>query len=248
MAAPIRPQPPLVVVTGLRRGLGRAVALARAARGDRVAGFARRVDGLDHLGIDLRRAGAPTVRLAALDIADAPEVENWFVQLAAAEGPPDVVVHAAAVLGPRGPLAEVTPAAWAEVTRVNVDGAFHVLRAAASVLEPGRPFLWIGVTSSVGARGRAGWGPYAASKAALENLTETFADEGAAQGWTAVSVNPGGTRTDMRAAAYPDEDPTTVPAPATVAGAFDLLIDRWRVGGIKTGARFEARELLAETT
>lgn len=247
MAAPVRPQPPLVVVTGLRRGLGRAVALARAVRGDRVAGFARRIDGLEHLGMDLRQAGAPTVRLAAVDIVDAVGVQDWFERLAAAEGPPDVVVHAAAVLGPRGPLAEVAPEAWAEAMRVNVDGAFHVLRAAASVLEPGRPFLWIGVTSSVGARGRAGWGPYAAGKAALENMSETFADEGAAHGWTAVRVNPGGTRTDMRAAAYPDEDPASVPAPETVARAFDLLIDRWRAGMLESGARFDARELLAET-
>ena len=235
---------PLIVITGIRRGIGRAVAGARAARGERIAGFSRSRDGLEHLGLDLRHAGAPVVRLADIDMLDAPAVQGWFARLAAAEGPPDVVIHAAAVLGRRAPLDQVDPAAWGDVMRANVDGAFHVLRGALATLERGRPFLWLAVSSSVGARGRAGWGPYAASKAALENLTETFADEGAANAWTGISLNPGGTRTAMRAAAYPDEDPATVPTPAAVAPAFDMLIDRWRAGTLESGSRFDARSLL----
>ncbi len=244
MAQSSSPDSPLIVVTGIRRGIGRAVAIARARRGERVTGFSRSREGLEHLGLDLRHAGAPVVRLVDLDMLDAPAVEDWFARLAAAEGPPDVVVHAAAILGPRAPLSDVDPAAWSDVMRANIDGAFHVLRGALGALVRGRPFLWLAVSSSVAARGRAGWGPYAASKAALENLTETFADEGAAHAWTGVSLNPGGTRTAMRAAAYPDEDPSTVPAPVDIAPAFDLLIDRWQNGTLEAGARFDARSLL----
>lgn len=236
---------PLVVVTGIRRGIGRAVGLARAARGERVAGFARSREGLEHLALDLRHAGATAVRLADIDMTDATAVADWFARLAAAEGPPDVLVHAAAVLGPRAALTDVTASAWAAVMRANIDGAFHVLKGALNTLERGRPFLWLAVSSSVGARGRAGWGPYAAGKAALENLAETFADEGAAHAWTSAVVNPGGTRTDMRAAAYPDEDPASVPSAAEVAPAFDIVMERWRAGTLTPGARFEARALLA---
>ena len=245
MSEAITEQKPLRVwITGVRRGLGRAVAIARAQNGDKVAGCSRNSEGLTELAKDLSDAGAPAVYLDNADITNRQQLDDWCAHARLQVGEPDVVIHNAAVLGPRAPLERISHQDWQNVLDVNATGTFHVLQTTAQMAEPTRPSLWIWVTSSVGARGRAEWGPYAASNATLENLHETFADENDTRPWTSVALNPGATRTDMRAEAYPDEDPETLPDAATIAGAFSTLIERWQAGQLQTGSRHNARELL----
>lgn len=235
-----------IYISGIRRGIGRALAMRRATAGDRIAGFAAHADGLDDLAAELAEAGATATHLAAADLRVPGAVEGWARAASEEVGPPEVIVHCAAVLGPRAPLLEVGDEAFVDVLEVNVAGTLRLLRATAALADTERPALWIWATSSVGARGRAGWGPYAASKAALENLSETWADETRDRPWTSVAINPGGTRTDMRSAAYPDEDPTRLPTADAVAGAFERLVDDWRAGTLASGSRHDARELVPE--
>lgn len=235
--------PAPVVISGIRRGIGRALAIEAARAGLAVAGIARSQDGLDALAAELQAAGAPRAALAAVNLADWEALRNWAAQLAADFPPPQVLIHAAAILGPRQPLLEVDPQAWNVTQRINGDGTFYWLRAFGPLVPATQPALWLWLSSSVATRGRAGWGPYAASKAMLENLTETFADEIGDRPWTSVTLNPGGTRTDMRAEAMPGENPATLPSAAAVAKAVWALVEQWREGQLESGSRFNVREL-----
>ncbi len=230
-------------ITGISRGIGAAIARSRAANGDRIAGCWRRAGNGAELQRDLIGHGAPAAYVGAADIADPAALADWTDAAVAALGDPRIIIHNAAILGPRGRLEQVTDRQWQDVVNVNITGTFNVLRQTARIVPPAEPALWIWMTSSVGVRGRAGWGPYAASKSAVENLSETFADENQDRPWISVALNPGGTRTDMRALAYPDEDPTTLPEPDTIATAVNRLIRLWRDGALESGSRWNAREI-----
>lgn len=210
-------------ITGAGRGLGRAIALAYASAGYRLVLVSRTGSELSAAAREARALKAQ-VLWEPLDIRHLPSVEGLLKRALAKFGGVDVLVNNASILGPRVPLSEVDDSDWAEVLAVNLSAPFRLTREVlkASML-PRRVGCIINVSSSVGRKGRAGWGPYAVSKFGLEGMTQVLAEELAGSGVRVYSVNPNATRTRMRAEAYPDEDPATVKTPEATAKAFVQL-------------------------
>jgi NAD(P)-dependent dehydrogenase (short-subunit alcohol dehydrogenase family) len=228
-----------IVITGASKGLGRALAFRCAEEGARLALCARSTDELNRVGLELSLRGAPPL-LASCDIADHDQVDLFASMVLEEYGSVDVLVNNASQLGPRVHIAEWTAATWKRIIDVNVNGLFAVTSAfLPSMLKQGSGSI-INVSSSVGKKGRAGWGAYAASKFALEGFTQTLADELWSKGVRVNSVNPGPLDTDMRHAAYPEEDRSKLKNPSEVLDAFIYLASDQSRG--TTGQYFDAEE------
>src|SRR5690606_19088827 len=133
--------------------------------------------------------------------------------------------HNAGELGERTPIASYKLSSWERVMKVNVSAQFMLTKALLPVLEKSPQGSIIFTTSGVGRRGRAFWGAYAVSKFATEGLCQVLAEE--LEGTTNIRVNcinPGATRTAMRAKAYPAEDPRTLKAPNDIMGVYLYLM------------------------
>lgn len=207
----------VALVTGASRGLGAAVAIALGAAGARVVATGRSAAGLEETDDAVRAAGGPPASLITLDLRRTDEVDLLGPTIAERFGRLDILVGNAGALGRLGPVTHVPAKDWAEVMAVNLTANWHLMRTAEPLLCASDAGRAVFVTSGRAARPKAYWGPYGASKAALEHLAVTWAQELAI---TPVKVNvfdPGIVRTRMRAAAMPGEDPMTVPEPAEVA-------------------------------
>ena len=213
----------VALVTGGGDGIGRATALALAKAGVRCFICGRTEETLSQT-TDLAGESELTLEFRRTDVGSPAEVEALIHWIQHRAGRLDILINAAGVLGRHAPLAEVTPEQWDEVIRTNLTGTYLTCRAAASLMVKQKSGCIINLTSGVGRHGRAGWGPYAVSKFGVEGLTQTLAEELASSGIRVMAVNPGGTRTKMRAAAYPREDPATVQAPETVAAVLLGLV------------------------
>lgn len=203
-----------VVITGAGQGIGKAAAAAFAAEGAKVAICGRDAKKLEATAKD---SGA----FARVCDATDPKQVDAFVAAAVKElGRIDILINNAGVLGPTGPLADVSPRDWDDTLRGNATGPFLMTRA---VLKAARPGCVIGISSGQGRKGTAGWGPYAASKYALEGMTSVWADElkGKTRFYT---LSPGPTATAMRAKAVPGEDPKTIKSAAVVATALVEIV------------------------
>jgi len=212
----------VVLVTGASRGIGRATAEAFAGAGATVVICARSRDGLAQTASRIKEAGG-VVWSRRCDLASPGTAANLIKLILCRFGRLDVLVNNAGILGPRAPLADYPLRAWRQVLDINLTGTFAVTQAAARTMGRQRSGCIISISSSVGRRGRARWGAYAVSKFGVEGLTQVLAEELAPNGVCVVSFNPGGTRTRMRAEAYPDEDPATVRDPALAARAIVAL-------------------------
>jgi NAD(P)-dependent dehydrogenase (short-subunit alcohol dehydrogenase family) len=204
------------VVTGASRGIGHATALALAKAGAHIVAVARTVGGLEELDDAIREAGSAAT-LVPLDLKDYAGIDRLALALLERFGHLDVLVGNAGVLGPLSPLGHVEAAAWEEVMAVNVTANWRLIRAMDPLIRRSDAGRVVFITSGVAAQAVAYWGPYAASKAALEVLARTYAAETAT---TPVRVNvfaPGPIRTRMRAQAMPGEDPMTLETPDKVA-------------------------------
>jgi NAD(P)-dependent dehydrogenase (short-subunit alcohol dehydrogenase family) len=206
----------IALVTGASRGIGYATALALAQAGAHVVALARTVGGLEELDDAIRAAGG-TATLVPVDLRDTAGIERLAAALSERYQRLDVLVGNAAVLGPMSPLAHVEPKAWDEVVAVNVTANFHLIRAMDTLLRASDAGRAVFVSSGAAVSNRAYWGPYSVSKAALNSLARTYAAETAT---TSVRVNlldPGPTRTRMRAGAIPGEDPMSLKTADAVA-------------------------------
>jgi len=212
----------VAIVTGGSQGIGRAVALAFAARGAQVMINARGYAGLRETVAEIGERGGEADMYAG-DIGD-PEAMTGLASFAHERfGGVDIVVHNGALLGPRARLENYPVHDWHEVMAVNVNGVFALTQAAVPLLRARGGGSMIYVGSGVGRHGKARWGAYSASKFAVEGIAQIMAEEGAADGIRANCVNPGGTRTAMRAAAFPEEDPKKLPAPEAIVPVFLYL-------------------------
>jgi NAD(P)-dependent dehydrogenase (short-subunit alcohol dehydrogenase family) len=210
----------LALVTGASRGIGRAVALRYAAEGAHVIALAKTQAGLEELDDAITAAGgkatlvvADLTDFAALDRLGAAIFERWKRL--------DVLVGNAAVLGTLTPVGHIDPKTWDEVIAVNLTANWRLIRSLDPLLRASDAGRAIFVTSGVAA-GRAYWGTYAVSKGALETLVRTYAAEIGKTSVRANLIDPGATRTRMRAAAYPGEKPEDVKPPEAVT---DLFVD-----------------------
>ena len=227
------------LVTGGSRGIGMAIAAAYAQEGAQVLICGRNEADLERAAEEMRHSGGAVYGVAG-DIGEPHDAKRIVGAALERFGAIDVLANNASLLGPRVPIAEYPYAPWREVMRVNVDGVFLITREVLQSMIPRRHGSIINVTSGVGRVGRARWGAYSASKFALEGFTQTLAEEVNDSEIRVNSLNPGPTRTAMRAAAYPDEDPLTLPQPHEIMKAFVYLASDESRG--VTGKSFDAQD------
>jgi len=207
------------LITGGSRGIGRAIAAAYAQAGARVFICGRNIADVEDALRDIRARGGEIDGVAG-DISRAGDVQRIVRAALESFGAIDVLVNNAGILGPREPIAEYPREAWEEVIRINLTGLFLITREVLPAMLARRSGSIINVTSGVGRAGKANWGAYAVSKAGLEGFTQVLAEEVKSAGIRVSAVNPAATRTQMRARAYPAEDPMTLPLPHEVVPIF----------------------------
>ncbi len=228
----------LGLVTGASRGIGRAVALAFAGEGAHVVIAARTPGALAELDDEVRAAGG-TATILRLDLAKGDDIDRLGPTLYERWGKLDILAGIGGVLGPLSPLGHVTDRDWAAVLEVNLTANWRLIRTLDPLLRRSGAGRAIFVTSGA-ARGKyAYWGPYAVTKAGLEALVRTYANEVENTPVRANLVNPGGTRTAMRAKAFPGENPATLPTPEDIA---PLFVDLARPECTANGQTFDYRE------
>jgi len=228
----------IALVTGASRGIGAAIARKLAEVGAHVVAVARTVGALEELDDAIRTAGS-TATLVPLDLKDVEGIARLAAALDQRYGRLDVLVGNAAIFGPPSPLRHVEAAAWDEVMAVNVTANWHLVRCMEPLLKISDAGRAVFVTSGAAFSAKAYWGAYSVSKAALDVLARTWAAETAT---TAVRVNlfnPGPTRTRMRAAVMPGEDPMTLPSPADVA---EKMLDLCLPSFTETGTLYDYRK------
>jgi NAD(P)-dependent dehydrogenase (short-subunit alcohol dehydrogenase family) len=210
----------IALVTGASRGIGRAAALDLAKAGAHVVAVARTQGGLEELDDEIRTATGESATLVPMDIADGGALDQLGYAIFQRFARLDILVHAAAILGPITPVAHIEPTAWDTVMATNLTATYRLIRTTEPLLKAAEAPRAIFVTSGVASKPRAFWGPYAVSKAAMENLVRTWADELETTNVRAAIVNPGPMRTRMRAEAMPGEDPMTLPDPSEIGPLF----------------------------
>ena len=226
------------LVTGGSKGIGKAIAKALAKEGASVVIRGRTEEFLRGASEEISRYGE--VDYVKADIVNKDDVKRLATRLSEKWEKLDILVNNASILGDRVSILEYPEDAWEKVIEVNLNAQFFVTKAVLPLLMKSPNASIINVSSSVGRQGKAFWGAYAASKFGLEGLTQVLADELKSDSVRVNSVNPGGTRTEMRAEAYPDEDPMTLPSSEDIMPVFLYLASDKSIG--VTGKEFNARE------
>ncbi|MDB6046776.1 MAG: YciK family oxidoreductase [Gammaproteobacteria bacterium] len=217
----------VVAITGASSGIGRAVALACARHGANVILIGRNARKLEGVHTEIETAGGPEPIIALLDLEKALAADYDKLAAAVLErfGRLDGLVHNAGLLGTLAPIEHYDVPTWCRVMHVNVTAAFALTQVLLPALKRSPDASVLFTASGVGRRGRAYWGAYAASKFALEGMSQVLSAE--LEGISAVRVNtlnPGRVRTMMRRQAYPAEDLNTLPLPETVTGPYVALL------------------------
>ena len=204
-----------ILVTGASTGIGRVAAKTYANYGATILLLARDRKKLEAVNDEITTLAKRSPLIIPFDLALLTSQSEPALTDTLRDAIPtlDGILHNASLLGPKLPIAHYTAADWEKVMHVNVTAAFILTKALLPILERSRDASVIFTSSGVGRRGRAYWGAYAVSKFATEGLMEVLADELSDTSIRVNSLNPGGTRTAMRAAAYPAEDPMTLPSP-----------------------------------
>ena len=221
----------IALITGASRGIGRAVALAFAQEGAHVLLLARNRKALEEVDDEIR-AGGGEATLIPLDLADGKAIDVLGPTLYERFGRLDVLVGNVAILGRLSPLTHIPSEHWERVFAINVTANWRLIRTLDPLLRRSDAGRVIFVTSSVARTDRAYWAPYAVSKAALEALAKTYANETADSAIKVNLIDPGATATRMRAEAYPGEDQATLPTPEHAAERFvALAMPEWTATG-----------------
>ena len=207
----------LALVTGASRGIGAATAIALAAKGAHVVLTARTPGGLEEVEAAIHAAGG-SATIAPLDLAESEAIARLATAIGDRWVALDILVLNAGMLGSLSSVPAIDPKEMAQVLTLNVSAQAAMIAAFDTMLKKAKSARVIGVTSSVGRKPRAYWGLYGASKAAFETLLGAYGDEMAEiSAIRTAIVDPGATRTKMRARAYPGEDPNSVKEPTVVA-------------------------------
>jgi NAD(P)-dependent dehydrogenase (short-subunit alcohol dehydrogenase family) len=214
----------VALITGASRGIGAALALELARLGAQCVLVARTQGGLEEVDDAIRAAGGKPATLLPFDLQKAekdidmigPSIMQRFGRL-------DILVHNAGALNKLTPVAHIEPRDWAEVMAVNLTASWRLIRSCDPPLRASDAGRAVFVTSGRVLRPRAYWGMYGASKAGMEHLVMTWAQEVEATPLRVNLVDPDIVATKMRAAAMPGEDPATLPQPADVAPGIAAL-------------------------
>ncbi len=209
----------VALITGASRGIGAAVAERLGAEGAHVVLLARTVGGLEEVD-DRVRAKGGTATLIPADLADHAQLDLLGPALAERFGRLDILIGNAGLLGTLGPVPHHDPKLWDQVVAVNLTANFRLIRALDPALRASDAGRAVFVTSGAAHKGRAYWGAYAATKAALEAMVRAWAAETTKTRLRINLVNPGPIRTSMRAHAFPGEDPATLRPPEAITQVF----------------------------
>jgi NAD(P)-dependent dehydrogenase (short-subunit alcohol dehydrogenase family) len=214
----------IALVTGASRGIGAATAKALAEAGAHVILTARKAKDLEAVEEAIHAAGG-TATNAPMDLSESDSIARLAVAVTERWDKLDILVINAAMLPSLTPVTQIEPKAFNQALTLNVLATQTLLAAFDPLLKRSARGRVIGLTSSVGAQPRAYWGAYGASKAAFDNLLASYAQEVERISETRVAiVDPGATRTQMRARAYPGEDPSTLKSPAEVGAKIVELV------------------------
>lgn len=217
----------VILVTGAGAGIGRAAALGFARLGAHVGLLGRTLSKLESVYDEIVAGGFPQPDIALMNLAQAQGAD--YLQLAesiaTAYGRLDGLLHNASILGQLSPIEHYDIALWTEVMHVNLTAPFVLTQVLLPLLSNSADASIVFTSSGVGRVGRAYWGGYAVSKFGIEGLCQVLADETSEAGRIRVNcVNPGRTRTAMRRAAYPAEDPASLPPPEAVLAPYFYLM------------------------
>jgi NAD(P)-dependent dehydrogenase (short-subunit alcohol dehydrogenase family) len=227
----------VALITGASQGLGEALALAYAKEGASLVVNSRSEGSIRPVAEEVERLGVKVLAVAA-DVSKGEDARR-LVDVAVAEfGGIDVLVNNAGLLGPRVAIEDYPEDEWRRVIDANLTGPYLISKAAIPHIREGGSV--INVVSGVSVEGRAEWGAYSVSKFGVEGLSQILAAELEDRGIRSNAVDPGGMRTDMRAAAYPEEDPQTRITPEENTAVFLYLASDESKG--VTGQRFKAQE------
>ena len=238
-----------ILITGAGAGIGRTTAKTYASFGADVILLGRTRGKLEAVfdWIESRTETSPVIAPCDLENLNSATVKNLADSIDENFGQLNGIVHNASRLGPKVPIAHYPADEWQKVMQTNVNAVFMLNKGLFELLDKSENACVIHTSSSVGREARAYWGAYAASKFALEGLSQLFADETETAGNIHVySVNPGGTRTAMRREAYPLEDPATLPTPEDHMELYlALMCSKGQVSGnvvsFSTGQQLDAR-------
>lgn len=229
----------IAIVTGSSQGIGKAIALAFAREGSQVVLVARTESQILATAQEIQQLGRRALPLK-MDVSHPGEVREMVRKTLETFGRIDTLINNAGVLTPRVPLAEVSIPDWDLTMEVNLKGTFLCCREVLPTMIKQRMGSIINLSSGVVYRVATHWGPYAISKVAVEYLTKVLAEEVKAYQVRVNAVNPGRAATRMRAMAYPEEDPTTLPRPEDITDVFVYLASS--ESRAVTGQSFDARD------
>ena len=226
------------LITGGSKGIGKGIAKAYLNEGANVVICARNGEELKETCKDLSAFGNTDYIKA--DITSINDCNSVYDYISSKYEKLDVLVNNASILGVKANIEDYPIDIWNNVIEINLNAQFYISKTLLPLLKKSKNSSIINVSSTVGREGRAGWGAYSVSKFGLEALTQILSQELTESKIRVNSVNPGGTRTDMRASAYPDEDPNTLPTPDNIAPVFVYLASDESIG--VTSTEFNARD------
>ncbi len=214
----------VALITGASQGIGAAVAKAYAAQGAQVVMLARSVERMEQIDDEIRAKGGKPAVIVPCDLLESDLIDALGPNLLERFGKLDILVGNAAMLGNLGPLTHLEPKTWDKVMNLNVTANYRLLRICEPLLKRANPKgRAIFVTSSVGQKPAPYWGAYKISKSALDAMVQMVAAEWAETGLRINAINPGATRTAMRAKAMPGEDTKNLQTPEAIADLFVKL-------------------------
>ena len=233
----------IALVTGASRGIGYATARALAKAGAHIIAVARTQGGLEELDDEIRKDGG-TATLVPLSLTDFDGVARLGAALHERHGKIDILVGNAAVASTSSPLGHIELKAWTDMMAINVTANFQLIRCMEPLLKQSDAGRAVFLTSGAASKALAYWGPYAASKAALDTLVRVWANETASTHLRVNLFSPGPIRTRMRAQVFPGEDPMTLDTPEQVA---EFIVPMCTPDWTETGKLYDykARKLLS---
>jgi len=233
----------VILVTGAGAGIGRSAAMSFSAHGATVILLGRTIKKLEDVYDEIESAGyaQPAIYPMNLEGAVAKDYDDMAATIEKEFGRLDGILHNAALLGSITPIDQYDADTWLQLMQVNLNAPFMMTQALISLLRESDDASVIFTSSSVGRKGRAYWGAYAVSKFGIEGLMQVLADEldDEHHDIRVNSINPGATRTNMRAHAYPAENPIHNPLPEDIMGTYLYLMGKDSAG--ITGQAFDAQ-------
>jgi NAD(P)-dependent dehydrogenase (short-subunit alcohol dehydrogenase family) len=205
---------PIVLITGASQGIGRAAAITMARAGYHIIAVARRQEKLEELDDEIKKNGGDSITIVPLDLKDGAGIDRLGGAIFERYKKLDGLIHCGATLGDLTPITHVSPREAQNIIDINLIATYRIIYSLGPLLTQSSNGRAIFFSSTVAADPRANWGMYGASKAGMEAIVKSWAQENTLNNIVATILNPGGVATGMRRKAFPGEDFTKLPQPS----------------------------------